>query len=284
MILIADSGSTKTDWICLDSQKNILFDTQTQGLNPQILNYNNIEQRIVNNFQLYQKRKYITHLYFYGAGCGTDVPRKLIKKVFESIFENSRIIVKEDTYAAVYSTVTVGSKSIVSILGTGSNCTYYDGTDIVQKITSMGYVLMDDASGNYYGRQMLKDYFFNKMPPELALKFSKEYKLDPNIVKDTIYKKPNPQAYLATYAKFLIDNKSNNYCLNLINKGISLFISNQIEQFEDCKKIPLHFIGSIAYYLKDELNEALKTRGMILGRILKKPKDGLILYHKELIK
>tara|TARA_B100000242_G_scaffold293743_1_gene272870 strand:+ start:5243 stop:6097 length:855 start_codon:yes stop_codon:yes gene_type:complete len=284
MILIADSGSTKTDWICLDSQKNILFDTQTQGLNPQILNYNNIEQRIVNNFQLYQKRKYITHLYFYGAGCGTDVPRKLIKKVFESIFENSRIIVKEDTYAAVYSTVTVGSKSIVSILGTGSNCTYYDGTDIVQKITSMGYILMDDASGNYYGRQMLKDYFFNKMPPELALKFSKEYKLDPNIVKDTIYKKPNPQAYLATYAKFLIDNKSNNYCLNLINKGISLFISNQIEQFEDCKKIPLHFIGSIAYYLKDELNEALKTRGMILGRILKKPKDGLILYHKELIK
>ena len=284
MILIADSGSTKTDWICLDSQKNILFDTQTQGLNPQILNYNNIEQRIVNNFQLYQKRKYITHLYFYGAGCGTDVPRKLIKKVFESIFENSRIIVKEDTYAAVYSTVTVGSKSIVSILGTGSNCTYYDGTDIVQKITSMGYILMDDASGNYYGRQMLKDYFFNKMPPELALKLSKEYKLDPNIVKDTIYKKPNPQAYLATYAKFLIDNKSNNYCLNLINKGISLFISNQIEQFEDCKKIPLHFIGSIAYYLKDELNEALKTRGMILGRILKKPKDGLILYHKELIK
>ena len=86
MILIADSGSTKTDWICLDSNKNIVFDTQTQGLNPQILNYNNIEQRIVNNFELYQKRKDITHLYFYGAGCGTEVPRKLIKKVFESIF------------------------------------------------------------------------------------------------------------------------------------------------------------------------------------------------------
>lgn len=284
MILIADSGSTKTDWICLDSNKNIVFDTQTQGLNPQILNYNNIEQRIVNNFELYQKRKDITHLYFYGAGCGTEVPRKLIKKVFESIFDNSRIIVKEDTYAAVYSTVTVGSKSIVSILGTGSNCTYYDGTDIVQKITSMGYVLMDDASGNYYGRQMLKDYFFNKMPPELALKFSKEYNLDPNIVKDTIYKKPNPQAYLATFAKFLIDNKNNKYCLNLINKGISLFISNQIEQFEDCKKIPLHFIGSIAYYLKDELQEALNKRDMIVGSILKKPKNGLILYHKELIK
>jgi len=284
MILIADSGSTKTDWICLDFNKNIVFDTQTQGLNPQILNYNNIEQRIVNNFELYQKRKDITHLYFYGAGCGTEVPRKLIKKVFETIFVNSRIIVKEDTYAAVYSTVTVGSKSIVSILGTGSNCTYYDGKDIIQKITSMGYVLMDDASGNYFGKQILKDYFFNKMPPDLALKFSQEYILDPNIVKDTIYKKPNPQAYLATFAKFLIDNKNNNYCLNLINKGISLFISNQIEQFEDCKKIPLHFIGSIAYYLKDELKDELNRRDMILGSILKKPKDGLILYHKELIK
>ena len=92
MILIADSGSTKTDWICLDSNKNIVFDTQTQGLNPQILNYNNIEQRIINNFELYQKRKDITHLYFYGAGCGTEVPRKLIKKVFESIFDFSERI------------------------------------------------------------------------------------------------------------------------------------------------------------------------------------------------
>ena len=109
----------------------------------------------------------------------------------------------------IYLSFIIYVSSIVFILGTGSNCTYYDGTDIVQKITSMGYVLMDDASGNYYGRQMLKDYFFNKMPPELALKFSKEYNLDPNIVKNTIYKKPNPQAYLATFAKFLIDNKNN---------------------------------------------------------------------------
>ena len=150
MRLIVDSGSTKTDWICLNDVGDIVFETQTLGLNPQVLDEYIIEERIINNYDLYQNRKNISHLFFYGAGCGTEVPRKLIKKVFESIFENSRIIVKEDTYAAVYSTVTVVSKSIVSILGTGSNCTYYDGTDIVQKITSMGYVLMDDASGNYY--------------------------------------------------------------------------------------------------------------------------------------
>tara|TARA_B100000282_G_scaffold262075_1_gene211361 strand:+ start:3057 stop:3908 length:852 start_codon:yes stop_codon:yes gene_type:complete len=278
MRLIVDSGSTKTDWICLNHD-NLVFETQTLGLNPQVLDEHIIEERIINNYDLYQNRKNISHLFFYGAGCGTTQPKKLIKKVFESIFTNAKISVKEDTYAAVYSTATKGKKSIVSIIGTGSNCTYFDGENIHQKVTSLGYVLMDDASGNYFGRQMIRDYFFEKMPFDISQKFSESFDLDPNIIKDKLYKKPNPNTYLAKFAKFVVENKNNPYCSELIKKGFNLFITNQIEQFTDCKKIPLHFIGSISFYLKNELNECLKKRGMILGNVLKKPIDGLVEYH-----
>ena len=278
MRLIVDSGSTKTDWICLNHD-NLVFETQTLGLNPQVLDEHIIEERIINNYDLYQNRKNISHLFFYGAGCGTTQPKKLIKKVFESIFTNAKISVKEDTYAAVYSTATKGRKSIVSIIGTGSNCTYFDGENIHQKVTSLGYVLMDDASGNYFGRQMIRDYFFEKMPFDISQKFSESFDLDPNIIKDKLYKKPNPNTYLAKFAKFVVENKNNPYCSELIKKGFNLFITNQIEQFTDCKKIPLHFIGSISFYLKNELNECLKKRGMMLGNVLKKPIDGLVEYH-----
>jgi len=279
MRLVVDSGSTKTDWICLNDEGDIVFETQTLGLNPQVLDEYIIEERIINNYDLYQNRKNISYLFFYGAGCGTTQPKKLIKKVFESIFTNAKISVKEDTYAAVYSTATKGKKSIVSIIGTGSNCTYFDGENIHQKVTSLGYVLMDDASGNYFGRQMIRDYFFEKMPFDISQKFSESFDLDPNIIKDKLYKKPNPNTYLATFAKFVVENKNNPYCSELIRKGFNLFITNQIEQFTDCNEIPLHFIGSISFYLKNELNECLKKRGMILGNVLKKPIDGLVEYH-----
>ena len=279
MRLIVDSGSTKTDWICLSDEGNLVFETQTLGLNPQVLDEHIIEERIINNYDLYQNRKNISYLFFYGAGCGTEPPKKLIKKVFESIFVKANIDVKEDTYAAVYSAASRGKKSIVSIIGTGSNCTYFDGENIHQKITSLGYVLMDDASGNYFGRQLIRDYFFNKMPSDILKKFSISFDLDPNLVKDKLYKKPNPNTYLATFAKFVVENKNNLYCSELIKKGFNLFITNQIEQFPDCKEIPLHFIGSISFYLKDELDECLKDRGMILGNVLKKPIEGLVNYH-----
>ena len=155
-------------------------------------------------------RKKITHLYFYWAGCGTEPPRVLIKKVFESIFSNASITIKEDTYAAVYACSDKGEKSIVSIIGTGSNCTYFDGEKIIQKVTSLGYILMDDASGNYFGRQLIRDYFFEKMPSYVSKEFYRKYRLDASEVKDRLYKQPNPNTYLAKFAKFIIENKDLN--------------------------------------------------------------------------
>ncbi len=281
MKLIIDSGSTKTDWIAIDDSNNILLETHTLGLNPQVLTEAIIEERIINNYDLYRVRKEIDSIYFYGAGCGTEPPRKLMGDVLKSIFQNASISVKEDTFAAVYAITEQGDSSIVCILGTGSNCSFFDGETVHQKITSLGYILMDDASGNYFGRQLLRDYYFNKIPKPLAKLFAEEFDLGAEEIKTNLYKKANPNTYLATFARFLIVNKNEPYAHALINKGLGLFIDNQILQFDNAKELPIHFIGSIAYYLNTELESQLISRGLKMGRILKKPIEGLVSYHKS---
>ena len=284
MRLIVDSGSTKTDWICINEKGEILFDTQTKGLNPQVLTEQIIEERVINNFDLYQNRKKISHLYFYGAGCGTESPRKLIKKVFERVFVNSLIDIKEDTYAAVYSTIKVGEKAIVCILGTGSNCTYYDGKDIEQRIVSLGYTLMDEASGNFFGKELIRSYYFNEMDSNIARAFEKEYDLNADAIKDNLYRKENPNAYLATFSKFLIENKDYNVFKEIIYKGLNRFIAHQIMQFKDCYDIPIHFVGSISHYLKEEIRESLTEKGLKMGNVVQRPIDNLVNYHIKLLK
>jgi len=281
MRLIVDSGSTKTDWIAIDDSGAIIFETFTLGLNPQVLTEYIIEERIINNYDLYQNRKKINKIYFYGAGCGTQPPKELLTKVLRSIFINSDFDIKEDTYAAVYACCKPTSKAIVSILGTGSNCSYYDGEKLHQKVTSLGYVLMDDASGNYFGRQLLRDFYFNKLSKDLANKFKTEFDLKAEIIKDSLYKKPNPNTYLAKFAKFLVENKDLEYSKNLIKKGFILFIENQIEQFDNHKDVELHFVGSIGYYLKDELKEVIDSKNLKLGKVLRRPIEGLVAYHQS---
>ena len=285
MILVVDSGSTKTDWIAINRKGEVLFETQTLGLNPQVLTNHILKERIVNNFELYKFRKDVEEIYFYGAGCGTEPPRVLIKNVFIDIFNNCKeFSVKEDTYAAIYSTAKEDAKSIVCILGTGSNCTYFDGKNIDQKVISLGYILMDDASGNYFGRQLLRDYYFNIIPEDTAKKFEKEFDLDAETIKDNLYKQPNPNTYLATFAKFLINNKDSDYGQLLIKRGFNLFIERQILQFKDAKEIPIHFVGSISFYLKNELKACLKKYGLSAGNIIRKPIDGLLQFHQEKLK
>ena len=283
MILIVDSGSTKTDWIAINDKGVILFQTQTLGLNPQVLTNYIIEERIVNNFDLYQNRNSVTKLYFYGAGCGTEPPRVMIKGVFQEIFKSAEVLVKEDTFAAVYATAEINKESIVCILGTGSNCSYFDGVNVVQKITSLGYILMDDGSGNYFGRQLLRDYYFNRIPESTAKKFEKNFDLNAETIKNHLYKKPNPNTYLAKFARFLIENKENDYAQKLIEKGIDQFINLQVLQFPNAKELPIHFTGSISYYLQEELTKSLNKHGLKAGNIIRRPIDGLLKYHIKLL-
>lgn len=279
MKLIVDSGSTKADWIAIDDNGKVLFTTQTLGLNPEILNASDIVERLNDRFDILQNKKEATHLFFYGAGCGTERMKLALSQIFQGYFTNAIIEVHEDTYAAVYATTPPGTEAIVSILGTGSNCSYYDGKFLHQKVQSLGYIIMDDCSGNAFGKELIRKYYFNKMPKDLAVEFEKEYDLDADFIKNKLYKESNPNAYLATFAKFLIQHKETEFCRKIIFKGMKSFVKNHIKQFDNCKEIPVHFVGSIAYYLKDELQETFDKYELQLGNVLRRPIDGLIAYH-----
>lgn len=281
MILIVDSGSTKTDWIALGKSGEELFSTQTLGLNPQMLSNEILNERIKNNYDIYKNRKSVNKLFFYGAGCGVESTQNRILNVFKSIFINSEFDIKEDTYAAVYSVVEEGTPSIVNIIGTGSNCSYYDGKDVIQKVQSLGYVLMDYASGNYYGKYLIRAYYFNKMPEKLKKEFSEKFDLSPNTIKNKLYREENPNTYLATFARFLIENKSDEYFKEIIYKGLERFIEYQILQYDDFSSVEIHYVGSIAYYLKDEITRVGRKYNLNTGKFIKRPIDGLVEYHKR---
>lgn len=279
MYLIVDSGSTKTDWFAVDKSGEVLFSTQTLGLNPQVLSSAILNERIINNYQIYSNRDEVTHLYFYGAGCGIQSTVDRILKVFQEIFTNCEFIIKEDTYAAVYSTAAPNVPSIVCILGTGSNCSYFDGLEVEQRIISLGYILMDEASGNFYGKQLVRGFYFNEMPEHLSTKFEAEFKLDADTVKENLYRKENPNTYLAKFAKFLIEHKDHPYMQNIIMNGLDRFIKHQILQFKDAKDIPVHFVGSIAHFLQEEIKHKMDEYGLTMGAVVKRPIDGLVDYH-----
>lgn len=280
MILIVDSGATKADWIALDEEGNQLFLTQTLGLSPEVLTKAVIEDRLANNFELSKNKHKVTQLHFYGAGCGTVRMKKFLKEIFLVFFPNAKAHVKEDTYAAIFATTEIGTQGIVCILGTGSNCSYYDGHQLFQKVTSLGYIPMDDGSGNFFGRKLIRDYYFHKMPQDLAMKFAKEYDLNADIIKENLYKQPNPNTYLATFARFLVENKDHPYCKGVIDKGFQQFVNNYIMQFELATKVPICFVGSIAHFLRDELTTVLERNDLIPGVIQQRPIEGLVDFHK----
>ncbi|MFC7772772.1 BadF/BadG/BcrA/BcrD ATPase family protein [Flavobacterium sp. GCM10027622] len=279
MKLLVDSGSTKADWIAIDDAGKVLFTTQSLGLNPEVLSKDEIINRLEDRFDISHNKSQVSSLFFYGAGCGTDRMKNFLTQVFQDYFPNAVVTVHEDTYAAVFATTPKGEKAIVSILGTGSNCSYFDGHVLHQKVQSLGYIAMDDCSGNRFGRHLLRGYYFNKMPADLAQEFETTYNVEPDPVKHNLYKEPNPNAYLATFAKFLIKHKDTEFCRQYIFEEMESFVENYIKQFDNYKEVPVHFIGSIAFYLKEELQSVLDKHGIQLGNVLRRPIDGLIEYH-----
>ncbi|PHR70861.1 MAG: N-acetylglucosamine kinase [Lutibacter sp.] len=279
MILIADGGSTKCDWIVLDDRGEILLKTRTKGLNPAVFKKEIIKNRLVENEALKKYKTKIREVYFYGAGCGTKNPCIMLKDVFEDYFSNAIVAVKEDTYAATYAVTS--EPGIVCILGTGSNSSFFDGKTIHTSIPSLGYILMDEASGNYFGKKLIRDYFYKKMPEELRLKFASQYDLNADEIKLNIYKKENPNTYLANFAEFMFKSEQNEYFTSVLKKGIKDFFKNRIKPYDNYKEVPVHFVGSIAYFSSDVINQVAKKYNVKIGNIVRRPIDGLIEYHRK---
>jgi N-acetylglucosamine kinase-like BadF-type ATPase len=280
MILIADGGSTKADWIAINDDRNEEFRVRTLGLNPAIVPEEELRNRIVNMFQLINVKNDVEEIHFYGAGCGTPKPIEILKTILESIFVNAKVFIAEDMLAAVYA-ASGKEPAIICILGTGSNSCYFDGENLHTKSASLGYILMDEASGNYFGKLLLRDYYYNKMPKAIAEKFENEFNLEADHIKENLYRKPNPNMYLATFAKFMFEFKDEKYIKRIIKRGFQEFFKYRILPFEKDAQTPLYFIGSIAYYFREILEKIAKKNNLKVTDVIQRPIDRLLEYHKE---
>lgn len=278
MKIVVDSGSTKADWIVIKSDHTTEL-TTTLGLNPEVLDHQDLVARIEQSGVLKQLKNQVTEVYFYGSGCGSLRTISYIQKALAEVFPNlQKTEVKEDTYAAVFAT-TQGHPAIVCINGTGSNCSYFDGEKLHQHIASLGYLAMDDCSGSDFGRQLIKAYYLKRMPEDLRLIFEKQYDLDADVIKNNFYKKENPNAYLASFLPFLIDNQAHSFMQKMITNTVDFFVENYVKQFENAHQVPVHFVGSVAFLLQDFFKNSLQKHGLETGRFVQKPIDGLKDYH-----
>lgn len=280
MILIADGGSTKADWIALDANKNERFRVRTLGLNPAVISSEELTNRIVNMFQLINVKDEVSQVYFYGAGCGTPKACAILKDVMQDIFTNAAIAVEEDMLAAVYA-ASGKNPALVCILGTGSNSCYFDGQNMQMEVPSLGYVLMDEASGNYFGKRLIRDYFYGMMPKYMVERFENDYVLDADTIKTNIYRAPNPNMYLASFAKFMFDFKDEKYVRRLMKKGFEKFFKYRILPYNPSENLPIYFIGSIAYYFKEILDDVAEKNGLKISGVIQRPIDNLLEYHKQ---
>ena len=275
MLLFADSGSTKCDWVLFENKDKEPIKIKTKGLNPAILDEKNILSTLGASEELSLFRNKITVVYFFGAGCNTLESIQLMDKVLSSFFKNAKTIIKEDTMAAVWATT--NKPAVVCILGTGSNCCFYDGENIHLKVPAMGYLLMDEGSGNYFGKELLKVYYYNQMPEDLKKSFENEFSLNENEVIYNLYQSETPNKYLSEFATFLFKKKEYPLMDKIIKEGISKFIDNNVLQFrKELKNFPLFFVGSVAYYSQDYIRAELKKRGLKASRFVKSPIDNVI--------
>jgi len=280
MILLADGGSTKCDWILLDDEGEIVFKTRTEGLNPAVFEISLLEKRVKKNKELTDYRDKIDMVHFYGAGCGTKKPAAELKKIFEDFFFNAtEVLVKEDMVAAVYAVTS--EPGIVCILGTGSNSCYFDGDEIKMTVESLGYILMDEASGNYFGKRLIRDYYYKRMPQGVAAEFEKRFNLDADDIKENLYKKENPNTYLASFAEFIFTSERNGYFYKIITEGFQEFVENRVLCFPEAQNVPVHFIGSIAYFSEDIIRAAVWPYHLTVGNIVRRPIDGIIDYYRK---
>ena len=280
MILIAESGSTKCDWILLDSSKKDPISIRTKGLNPAILNKKELKKIVSDTLELTKYKDEITSIHFFGAGCNTPKNKNNVHLVLNSFFNKATSIVEEDTMAAVYATTV--TPAVVCILGTGSNCCYFNGTSIVNKSPSLGFIVMDEGSGNYFGKELLKAYYYRQMPEELRLSFEKKYDLKEKKVIQKLYQSKTPNKYLADFAHFLFENEAHPFIKELINEGIAIFIKNHILQYaEELVTVPLHFVGSIAFHAKEYISNQLNKNGLNAASYTQRPIDNLIAHIKR---
>jgi len=279
MILIADSGSTKTDWRLMKGDKEISR-TQTKGFNPYYQNIGEMASEIESALLPNIETSAIEIIYFYGAGCSTAERQKKVSDALYPFFSKSKIAVHSDLLGAARA-LSGRKPGIVCILGTGSGSCRYDGEKIIENIPSLGFILGDEGSGAWLGKKMVTDFLRGHMPEHCMEIIRKELLIDKEIILEQVNHKPMPSRYLAGFAKFISEHIDQTYFYKLMFDSFTAFAENYIVRYQDYAKFKCHFVGSIAWYNQDILENVAKYNGFTIGNIIKSPIDGLTNYHSN---
>ena len=277
MILIADSGSTKCSWALCNEKGNIVLECNTIGFNPYFIDSSNILKHLKKSVLEEHKNK-IDTVFFYGAGCSSEDKNKIIKEALTVFFDNAEIIVRHDIDAACYA-MYKNNPNITCILGTGSNSCYFDGKHILENAPSLGFLVGDEASGNYFGKKMLKLYFNKALSNDLMLKFESNYETNWPIIMENIYGNDRANVYLSKYFPFVSENKNHPIIKDIIYKGLNEFFDLHVLCYKDYKDTEINFIGSVAYYLSNEIHAVAKEHDCKIGDIIQNPIRKLISFH-----
>jgi glucosamine kinase len=280
MILVADSGSTKTDWVLAsDKQEPVKF--STGGLNPFFLTEKEMVKIIqdqapvmVNHFPL------IEEIYFFGAGCSNPDRRETVSNALSQIFPRAFVSVDSDLLGSAYATCGT-RKGLVCVLGTGSNISFFDGAEVSTGKHGIGFILGDEGSGTWFGKALVTDHLYGKMPDDVDQQFRKAYKVTKDDVINHVYFKRGANSYLASFTKFLSDVKDTEYGRSLIRQGLQEFIDTNVKSYPEHNEVSCHFVGSIAYFFKEELQELCKANGISAGKIIRQPVDELLQFLLE---
>ena len=280
MILIADGGSTKTNW-CLvtDDGKKVYFNTE--GYNPYFVSEEYIIQSLNENLPVDLDKDAITEVNYYGAGCSTYDKRKHVENAMSKVFTSSKVNIGHDLLAAARAVL--GNKpGFAAILGTGTNTCTYDGQNIIQNIDSGAYILGDEGSGCYIGKKLLIDYLRGYMPEAVRENFWETFKLTPDDVNEQVYTQPLANRFCAGFSKFVYDNNVHiEYTRNLVKTSFEDFFRNLVTHYPNYKSYTFNCIGSVGYNFRNVLEEVAAENGMEVGNIIRSPIDNLVKYHLE---
>jgi len=277
MIVIADSGLTKTDWrVVLSSQNVVSF--VTKGLSPFFCNDDDYMDALSTSFPKDIDPLRVEKVFFYGSGCAGEEKGQKAQQALQLFFRNAQTNAYSDLLAAARS-LFGDEKGVIAILGTGSNIAFYDGTKVIHRTPSLGFILGDEGSGAFIGRQLIQTYFYNQMPSELALKFQNKYNIDLSVVLDNVYSKPKPSSYLASFVPFAKENIENEFIQNLVYSIFESLYDKHLRVIPELKEYGLGCVGSVGFVFKDILSSVAKDKGFKLKGFTQFPIESLIEYH-----
>lgn len=276
--LIADSGSTKTEWCLLNGKRKTII--LSQGMSPYFITGTQMEEIIVKEVQPDLKKVNVEEIYFYGTGCSNPENARIVKKALKNIFAGAKISVDTDVAGAAKG-LCGDEKGIACILGTGSSSCYYNGKRIVKNSPGLGYILGDEGSGAYLGKKVIQHFLYNIFDGDLRARFDAKFVTTANEILNAVYKEPLANRYLATFAIFLAENRGNYMIENIIEDGFNDFFHMQIAKYAESATLPIHFTGGVAFGFRDVLAQMCKNNQLQLGNVFKNPMEGLIKYHGD---